>query len=615
MTAHAPIPILHILIPELTGICQAINLALSLSWTGLLVTVWLKVGSEFFFLRLRVTADTTFRAEPPRRGTASLLIGCLFTLSLCVWTAVHLNVPGRGTSQIWRKCRWAIAATVAPEIVVYRAFLQWQSAKLLTKEVAKRLQVHVCVSYCLIVTRHHQVWSSELTKLQSDARTSAGRHEWTITHSFYAAMGGFAFNSDESAPKRFHLTAHGVLVLAELGLLPDISEAAIRDKSKADDVGKSLAMLQASWLIIQCAGRLAAGLPVTLLEVHTIAHVMTAFVLYALWWKKPVDITDPTAVLGEWTPSLRETMLVFSRQHELLSPPPGATEEHEQSQVWALPEIDNFIILETTTDSGTPGVSTRTANDENHERRLHSAADEPELMIGHKPNSSLTRFVRANCDPEEAYFTLGAGTLERWRNIRQNLVENRAIWDRYKSPLTDDSQPLQLPQGYTAWEYPMTEFGYRSFVAQRVRNASSADLCSTGHVRVGLACSVLVALAYSGLHLASWGYDFPSDFERWAWRLSACFLVLPSIAVFCFPGLRERGHISNQPPPLDYAPEHEPSEAMLCLEISGALVTVVIIVAYILARVFLFFEALISLRRVSIKVYESPVWTQLLPHI
>ena len=35
----------------------------------------------------------TWKPEPNRRGTFGILSTCLVTLSLCVWTAIHLNIP------------------------------------------------------------------------------------------------------------------------------------------------------------------------------------------------------------------------------------------------------------------------------------------------------------------------------------------------------------------------------------------------------------------------------------------------------------------------------------------------------------------------------------------
>lgn len=72
---------------------------------------------------------------------------------------------------------------------------------------------------------------------------------------------------------RLTLTAKGMKFLAERGVIPDIPREDIEDKSKADALAKMLVLLQASWMLLQVLGRLLAHLPVTLLEVNTVAHV------------------------------------------------------------------------------------------------------------------------------------------------------------------------------------------------------------------------------------------------------------------------------------------------------------------------------------------------------
>ena len=69
---------------------------------------------------LGVTNHTvSWRPEPTTRGTWGLLSSCITTIGLCVWTAVHLNIPehGRTDRHIWRKVKWVIIGLIAPEIV------------------------------------------------------------------------------------------------------------------------------------------------------------------------------------------------------------------------------------------------------------------------------------------------------------------------------------------------------------------------------------------------------------------------------------------------------------------------------------------------------------------
>jgi hypothetical protein len=65
-----------------------------------------------------------------------------------------------------------------------------------------------------------------------------------------------------------------------LGHLPPISKNFILDKSKADHFAKVLVLIQASWLIIQCIARTMQNLPLSLLELNTVAKVGCALIMY-----------------------------------------------------------------------------------------------------------------------------------------------------------------------------------------------------------------------------------------------------------------------------------------------------------------------------------------------
>lgn len=83
-------------------------------------------------------ATVGWMADPSGRGTFSLVTSCLFTLGLCVWTAMHLNIPPIGESllQTWmRNIKWGLTGIFAPELVVYAAWRQYNSAKQLCAEV------------------------------------------------------------------------------------------------------------------------------------------------------------------------------------------------------------------------------------------------------------------------------------------------------------------------------------------------------------------------------------------------------------------------------------------------------------------------------------------------
>lgn len=82
--------------------------------------------------------ELTWVPNPTTRGTANILVTCLLTLLLCIWKAVHLNLPeyGRPTFcyleyQTWRKIGWLFTSLIAPELVVYVAWSQLLQARTL----------------------------------------------------------------------------------------------------------------------------------------------------------------------------------------------------------------------------------------------------------------------------------------------------------------------------------------------------------------------------------------------------------------------------------------------------------------------------------------------------
>ena len=77
---------------------------------------------------------------PDNRGTWSLLCSCVLTLVLCVWTAIHLNVPSYNESQLsqWlRKLKWVLLAIMAPELGAYTACEQYFQAKKLIRQLGE----------------------------------------------------------------------------------------------------------------------------------------------------------------------------------------------------------------------------------------------------------------------------------------------------------------------------------------------------------------------------------------------------------------------------------------------------------------------------------------------
>ena len=84
------------------------------------------------------------------------------------------------------------------------------------------------------------------------------------------------------------------------------TEAEIKDKGKSDWFAKSFVVLQTSWFVMQCIARGIKHLPVTHLEIVTLAYAAMNFVMYALWWNKPLNVDRPIRVFRKLGPRMTD---------------------------------------------------------------------------------------------------------------------------------------------------------------------------------------------------------------------------------------------------------------------------------------------------------------------
>ena len=81
------------------------------------------------------------------------------------------------------------------------------------------------------------------------------------------------------------------------------TEEEIKDKGKGDWLAKSLVLLQTSWFVMQCIARAKEHLPITHLEIVTLAYAAMNFVIYIFWWNKPLNVNRPVRVFRKSQPS------------------------------------------------------------------------------------------------------------------------------------------------------------------------------------------------------------------------------------------------------------------------------------------------------------------------
>ncbi|KAL8646763.1 MAG: hypothetical protein Q9226_006725 [Calogaya cf. arnoldii] len=292
----------------------------------------------FFGNASTINSTTTWVPEPNVRGTWSLLSTCIITVSLCVWSAVHLNVREHQQvgPQYWRKAKWLLLGIFAPEFLAYIAWQQRQEASKLSRAFRATYQQQEPRGYFEKIMQSVRslcrtqeafakdpesvpastesttpLWDPTLTFEPPPSRPT----QWKLVHGFYALMGGFTMavgpEEDPSFPypkelqsflpdhvSRVTLTSDGLrfLMYWHPKEVPSITAEQIWDKSKADGLKKTLVCVQAIWFCIQCITRLAQSLPVSLLELNTFGHALCTLAIYIFWWDKPLDIEEPTTI-------------------------------------------------------------------------------------------------------------------------------------------------------------------------------------------------------------------------------------------------------------------------------------------------------------------------------
>lgn len=106
---------------------------------------------------------------------------------------------------------------------------------------------------------------------------------------FYALSGGaIAFIDDDTSTLTYK--AFSDLAKVDCKSLLPLQRAVLQDPSKASGLAKFITCTQAFWFCSQCIARLSEDMAISLLELNTFAHCISALLIYFFWWHKPYDV-------------------------------------------------------------------------------------------------------------------------------------------------------------------------------------------------------------------------------------------------------------------------------------------------------------------------------------
>ena len=241
----------------------------------------------------------------------NIIWSCLVTIFSCTWVAVHPNIPcpkKREANNCVQRWIWNpflsfaehrlplfVCALLVPEYVLAWAIRQYLSARKIANKNKRESQRHFLL--------HINYFKSLID-----------RH-WSRTHGFFMVMGGFHLfkrvseeqsdsqNISQENDDPLHPLPVEDLVRDDIYTFVMPTEEEIKDRGKSDWLAKSLVLLQTSWFVMQCIARAIGHLPVTHLEIVTLAYAAINFAIYVFWWNKPLNVNRPVRVFRKSEPS------------------------------------------------------------------------------------------------------------------------------------------------------------------------------------------------------------------------------------------------------------------------------------------------------------------------
>lgn len=532
------------------------------------------------------SSQPVWQPEPRGRGSLSIIINCLLTLGLCVWTTVHIDViPNATWWQIFRaKLVYVITAMLVPEIVMASAGVQWYEARKLRND------------WCEF----------------NDVKSGSKGDTFGMAGAYLVCMGGVTICRPELFPNLpTTLSADGFreLMQVKADRIQNINQKMSKEMGKTDIVGKTIVCAQGLWMLIQCVARKAGSLPVTLSELHIGMHVVCAFVMYFFWWDKPHDIGEPFPLLDDV--GLACLIAIRSKGFNVTFPkdpePAPRTAElpdypREDKIELSYPGdklIDNMRCIEIVPQ--TPDAP----------RLAHIRTAE-----GHDTLLALSEYEGMHFSGMRDLLRPGYAVVRD----SESLIINGALKVTIDYPYSLDGSELDslflAATSYTKQELDTTYSRLQlvKYKGVHVVLLSKPDIMTED--KKGSWLSVVIVLIYGGCHVATWNSHFPSPVECWLWRISSVVIaVFPSYFIILSP-YSEKEWAKFLHGPTSYLMNRtfpgSDSRLITLVEIIDAGSWLLIT---FLCRLFLLIESFLSLRSLPDGSFETTVWEDYWPHL
>ncbi|KIL86673.1 hypothetical protein FAVG1_09929 [Fusarium avenaceum] len=529
--------------------------------------------------QLRHLVAPAWVSSPNVRGSMDILQSCILTLVACIYTALHLDVPRKTTWQylLMHKTKYVLLTLFAPEMSVFAAMQQLRYAWKL-RSALRTIQ----------------------RQEQAKHWTEAADFEINLKYAFFIVMGAVRFDVhdilsipdlDDTAAKYFEDSGRRrnsvrpgpafIIWFAERGHWIKVRKQDIDDKSKADTLQKALVLIQKP------------------------LDVQEAIVVTTEGFESGVA----TQLQREFYINMAYKMALFPAKQQDSQVPP--TYINGEPMRWIIPEPEAAMKVGDVLPSGLA------------------------LYTWNKMIYAHGQFIPTTNLDSNSSFKITSEFLRRWAFIltmhpfqeREDLTESspKLISDpaRLQSSTINYRQPLYLarltelrPRYPNQWNRPFWEGksivyidGGRTRPSQGIQ--LQGDLNETHNLNTESPLFVFIAFLltgiYGGVHMAAWGWSFPSYPEEIIWKFSCLSIVssVPAlILIISLTTLVAKEDLSDS----------EILSGSNLFDIPYVVILLILLLGYLFVRVFIIVESFISLRRASVGVFVSSEWIELFPH-
>ncbi|KAJ5615831.1 hypothetical protein N7537_000945 [Penicillium hordei] len=234
------------------------------------------------------TALEGWQLDDNTRSSWDIFWTCVSTILACTWTALHISVPTRTETQAvflwWKAAAW-VGTILAPEFMAGTAAEElWQA-----RSAAARCND----AFRIVNSEGGDSGSSEVPKTP---KTEEFDGRWGTVQGFCLGMNGVLLQTKDDWTYPVHCSNVVALIKTRVIKPSHLRTTDIQDRAKADSFAKGFSLLQAFWVTCNVIARRAYNMPITALEIATVAYISCAAATYVIWWNKPKDMVTPITI-------------------------------------------------------------------------------------------------------------------------------------------------------------------------------------------------------------------------------------------------------------------------------------------------------------------------------